>query len=191
MFAKLTALALALALPFVSAMTVDAPVGAITGSPVTLTWAGNGSDPSYFTFELSNPLFNYAYAIANNVATSEGSTSLTLPQVPVGGGYTLLATATDNINQIYGQSSQFSIGAPGTNTTTTATSTTSAAPGSPPSTGTVPTVTTAPAPSGTTAASGTPSSSSNSAVSSFKFGLGVGPAAAVVLSAVAGAVMFF
>ncbi|KIJ06559.1 hypothetical protein PAXINDRAFT_88644, partial [Paxillus involutus ATCC 200175] len=75
---------LALALPLVSAMTVGTPVGAITGSPVTLTWAGNSSDPAYFTFELTNPLFNYDFAIANNVQTSEGSLSLTLPQVPVG-----------------------------------------------------------------------------------------------------------
>jgi hypothetical protein len=197
MFAQLTALALALALPLVSAMTVGTPVGAITGSPVTLTWAGNSSDPAYFTFELTNPLFNYDFAIANNVQTSEGSLSLTLPQVPVGGGYTLLSIATDNINQIYGQSSEFSIGAPGTNTTTSTTSTTTAtfttpaASGSPASTGTVPAVPTAPAPSGTTTASASPSSSSSSAVSSFKFGLGVSPAAAVVLSAVAGAVMVF
>ncbi|KIK90999.1 hypothetical protein PAXRUDRAFT_799509 [Paxillus rubicundulus Ve08.2h10] len=212
MFATLTAFALALRL--VSAMTVDAPVGAITGSPVTLTWAGNSSDPAYFTLELTNPAFRYTYAIANNVQTSEGSTSLTLPQVPVGGGYTLLATATEirnptivvdtfplhdfysNVNQVYGQSSEFSIGAPGTNTTTTTTasSTTAAAPGSPASTGTVPAVSppTAPVPSSTAASSSTtPSSSSSSAVSSFKLGLGVGPAAAVVLSAVAGAVMVF
>ncbi|KIJ07377.1 hypothetical protein PAXINDRAFT_158434, partial [Paxillus involutus ATCC 200175] len=159
-------------------MTVGTPVGAITGSPVTLTWAGNSSDPAYFTFELTNPLFNYDFAIANNVQTSEGSLSLTLPQVPVGGGYTLLSIATEirnpslvvdtfpvgnfysNINQIYGQSSEFSIGAPGTNSTTTATFTTPAASGSPASTGTVPAVPTAPAPSGTTTASASPSSSS-------------------------------
>ncbi|KIK81717.1 hypothetical protein PAXRUDRAFT_832661 [Paxillus rubicundulus Ve08.2h10] len=193
MFAKLTALALAL--PLVSALTLNTPIGVTTGGEVTITWTASTTDPTSFTLELVNTVFHNTFAIANTVQTSLGTITIQLPQVPVGDGYTLEAVANNNVNQIYAQSGDFSVGAQ-TTATSTVTSTTSVASGSTTRTGTISAVstTTAPASSGTatsssTSASVTPSSFSNGAVSPFKFGLGVGPAAAVVLSAVAGAVM--
>ncbi|KIJ11334.1 hypothetical protein PAXINDRAFT_157332 [Paxillus involutus ATCC 200175] len=198
MFAKL--IAVALALPLVSALTINTPTGATTGGTITITWSASTTDPTSFTLELTNTIFHNTFAIANTVTTSTGSITLQLPQVPVGDGYTVEAVANNNVNQVYAQSGDFSVGAQ-TSATSTSASTTSAATGSTTSTGTVSVVsavstTTAPASSGTaasssTSASVTPSSFSNGAVSPFKFGLGVGPAAAVVLSAVAGAVMVF
>ncbi|KAF8838688.1 hypothetical protein BDN67DRAFT_62552 [Paxillus ammoniavirescens] len=91
MFAKLTALVLAL--PLVSALTINTPIGATTGGMVTLTWTATTTDPTSFTFELTNTIFHNTFAIANTVTTSQGSITIQLPQVPVGDGYTLEAVA--------------------------------------------------------------------------------------------------
>ncbi|KAF9218146.1 hypothetical protein BS17DRAFT_791951 [Gyrodon lividus] len=76
--------ALALALPLVSALTLNTPTGATTGGTITLSWTASTTDPAYFTFELVNTVFHNTFAIANNVQTSQGTLTIQLPQVPVG-----------------------------------------------------------------------------------------------------------
>ncbi|KAI6030009.1 hypothetical protein EDC04DRAFT_3115746, partial [Pisolithus marmoratus] len=121
MFAQI--LALALALPFVSALTLEAPTGATTGGFVTLAWQATTTDPAYFTLQLVNPAFHNTYAIANNVQTSLGTLTIQLPQVPVDTNYQLEAIDPSNVNDVYATSSTFSIGA-ATSTSNTATGTT-------------------------------------------------------------------
>jgi hypothetical protein len=74
---------LALVLPAVSALTINALVGATTGNPATITWSASTTDPAYFSIELVNPSFDDTFAIANNVQTALGTITITLPQVPV------------------------------------------------------------------------------------------------------------
>ncbi|KIJ66577.1 hypothetical protein HYDPIDRAFT_174620 [Hydnomerulius pinastri MD-312] len=188
MFAKFSALALAL--PLVSALTLNTPTGATTGGVVTITWTASTTDSPYFTLEMVNTAFHNTFAIANNVQTSLGTMTIELPQVPVGDGYTLEAVATNNVNQIYAQSGDFAVGAQTTPSTTMASTT---ATGSTASSASTASTYTTPA-SSTTSSSSTsaaPTNFNTGAASSFKFALGAGPAAAVLLSAVAGAVIVF
>ncbi|KAF9235378.1 hypothetical protein BU15DRAFT_51449, partial [Melanogaster broomeanus] len=200
---------LALVLPLVSALTLNTPTGVTTGGTVTLTWTATTEDPTSFTFELYNTIFHDTFAIQNTVQTSLGTITLQFPQIPVGDGYTLQAVANNNVNQVYAQSGDFSVGAQTTPSTTMVSTTSNTAStaqlkeselrvscSSASSVSTVPT-TTSPTLSTTssttstgTSATSTPTSFGNGA-SSFKFGLGVGPTSAVILSAVAGAIMAF
>ncbi|KAI5998299.1 hypothetical protein EDD15DRAFT_2409361 [Pisolithus albus] len=196
MFAQL--LAVVLALPFVSALTISAPTGATTGGVVTITWQATTTDPAYFTLQLVNPAFHDTYAISNNVQTSLGTITLELPQVPVDTNYQLEAINPSNINDVYATSSTFSIGA-ATSSSNTATATTTS--GAAASTSTSPSTASGTVASGTTAAthaatSGSTTASSTSSPSSlngvpYKFNFAAAPAAVVVLSAVAGAAILF
>ncbi|KAH0825976.1 hypothetical protein J3R83DRAFT_7571 [Lanmaoa asiatica] len=187
MFAKLSTLALAL--PLVSALTINPLVGATTGGTVTITWTASTTDPATFSIELVNTAFHNQFAVANNVPTAQGQITIQLPQVPV-----------DNINTVYSQSGDFSVGA-ASSASTTAASTTAATTATSISSGTftTPSVTaTSPVSSASAAvstassstASSTPSVLSSSGAASFKL-VGMAPAAALVLSAVAGAAMVF
>ncbi|KAG6330914.1 hypothetical protein ID866_8175 [Astraeus odoratus] len=199
MFAQL--IALALALPFVAALTINAPTDATTGGTITLTWSAASTDPAYFTLQLVNPAFHNTFAIANNVQTSLGTITITLPQVPVDSNYQLEAINPSNVNDIYATSSTFSIGAQ-TSATTTPASTTSGASASSSSaaattvSGTVVTPTTT-SPASSAASTGTATTSTASATSTnlngvaAKFNFGAAPLAVVALSAVAGAALLF
>ncbi|KAI6139996.1 hypothetical protein BKA82DRAFT_4220139 [Pisolithus tinctorius] len=185
MFAQI--LAIALALPFVSALTLVAPTGATTGGSVTLTWQATSTDPAYFTFQLVNPVFHDTFAIANNVQTSLGTLTLQLPQVPVDTNYQLEAINPSNVNDVYATSSTFSIGA-ATSSSNTATGTTTS--GTATSTSPTTTATTAASTGATTTASSTTSPTSFNGVP-YKFDFAAAPVAVVVLSAVAGVAMLF
>ncbi|KAI6119719.1 hypothetical protein EDD16DRAFT_923084 [Pisolithus croceorrhizus] len=192
-------LAVALALPFVSALTLNAPTGATTGGVVTITWEAASTDPAYFTLQLVNPAFHNTYAISNNVQTSLGTITLELPQVPVDTDYQLEAIDPSNVNDVYATSSSFSIGAAtsssNTATTSTATSGATASTSTSPSTasGTVASVTTAttPASTGATTTTSSTASSTNFNGVPYKFNFAAAPVAVVVLSAIAGAAMLF
>ncbi|KAG0706656.1 hypothetical protein DFH29DRAFT_872184 [Suillus ampliporus] len=192
MFAKLAALA-ALALPLASALTLSTPTGVTTGGVVTLTWQATTADPSTFSIEMANTIFHNTFAIANNVQTSTGSLTLTLPQVPVGDGYTIEAISPSNINTVYATTGDFAVGAQTTASTSTLSSTSSSSStgSSASSTGTAPTVvpsSTAPAlatTSSSSSASPSPSNINSSGAASLK--IAMGPAAAILLSAAAGA----
>ncbi|KAI6138461.1 hypothetical protein BKA82DRAFT_3137601 [Pisolithus tinctorius] len=123
MFAQI--LAVAVALPFVSALSLDALTNAVTGGVVTLNWQTESSDPSYFSVLLANPIFHDTFAIANNVGSALTTLTLELPQVPVGTSYQLQGINVSDVNDVYATSPSFSIGpAPSSNTTTTTTTTT-------------------------------------------------------------------
>ncbi|KAI9566300.1 hypothetical protein HD554DRAFT_2116999 [Boletus coccyginus] len=199
MFAKFSTLALALSLPLVSALTVNPPTDPTTGGTVTITWTASTSDPAYFSLELVNDAFHDTFAIANNVQTALGTLTIQLPQVPVQGGYSLEAIATNDINQVLSQSGTFSIGGASSSSSTGASSSSTAATTASSSSGSLTASTasvtaTTPASSasgtGTASASATPSAFTSSGAASFKLA-GVAPAAALVLSAVAGAAMVF
>ena len=83
-FFSLVFSALALAAPLVSALTVTTPTDWTNAGSVTVTWTAAAGDPQTFDVELINQQFNSQFALANNVQTSDGTISLTLPQVPVG-----------------------------------------------------------------------------------------------------------
>ncbi|KAG6380538.1 hypothetical protein JVT61DRAFT_4897 [Boletus reticuloceps] len=206
MFAKLSALLLAL--PFVAAtITVGTPDGWTTGGTVTFTWTAATTDPSTFSIELVNAAFHDTFAIANNVQTVNGQLTVELPQVPVTAGYTLSFFAPNDVNNVYAQTGSFTIGGATTSSATAAstssTSATSSASSmsfstpsvtatiiSSPASVSVPTTGTGTGTGTNTAATSTPSSFNSSGATSFKLA-GVVPAAALVLSVVAGAVMVF
>ncbi|KAG8219196.1 hypothetical protein J3R82DRAFT_7 [Butyriboletus roseoflavus] len=195
MFAKLSTLALAL--PLVSALTINAITGGTTGGAVTISWTASTTDPTSFSIELINSAFHNSFAIANNIQTALGSITITLPQVPIGDGYTLEAVANNNINTVYSTSGDFAIGAAsttttsGASTTSTASSISSGSVTAPTATSASPVLSSASVASGTSSsASSTPSALNSSGAASFKL-IGVAPAAALVLSAVAGAAMVF
>ena len=72
-------------LPLVSAVTFGSiPSNLTSGGPATFTWTGDTSDPSTFSLELVNAAFNNAFAVGNNIPTSDGTISVTLPIVPSG-----------------------------------------------------------------------------------------------------------
>ncbi|KAG1747686.1 hypothetical protein EDB19DRAFT_281670 [Suillus lakei] len=193
MFARFAALG-AFALPLVSALTLGTPTGVTTGGLVNVTWQATTADPSSFSLYMTNTIFHNTFAIGNNVQTSAGILTLTLPQVPVGDGYTLEATSNSNINSIYAQSGDFAVGAATTATTSTMSSTsTSLSAGTP---GTASSVSPATSSAGaatiaqtSSSASTTPSAINSSGAASFK--IGMGPAAVVLLSAAAGAAIMF
>ncbi len=82
MFSAYLALA-ALPLTLVHGLTISNPTETVTSTgPITITWQTSSGDPSVFSIELINQSFNNQYAIANNVDSSLGSLSLTLPQIP-------------------------------------------------------------------------------------------------------------
>ncbi|KAF8273836.1 hypothetical protein EI94DRAFT_1782758 [Lactarius quietus] len=147
-------------LPLVSALTfTSVPTNATSGGSVTIPWSSTSTDPSTFSLELVNPtLFNNAIAIANNVATSTGTITVTLPIVPASGGYTIQAVDISNINSVYATSGGFSIGA---TVSTTSSSTTPSSSSSLPS-GSV----TSPASSQSTSGSGVSVTPTSSSVSS-------------------------
>ncbi|KAF8588375.1 hypothetical protein K439DRAFT_1335374, partial [Ramaria rubella] len=62
-----------------------------------------------FSIELINQIFNSQFALANNVATTQGSISFSLPVVPPGSGYTIEFVNIGNINQIFATSASFSV----------------------------------------------------------------------------------
>ncbi|KAF7976210.1 hypothetical protein HWV62_7400 [Athelia sp. TMB] len=105
--------ALTLALPFVSALTLSTPKDNAwsSGGSATVDWTSSSGDPSTFTLELSNTAFHNSYAIANNVNPSSGSISFSLPIVPAGAGYTVIAVAIGNISDVYATTGSFSVAA--------------------------------------------------------------------------------
>ncbi|KAH7914560.1 hypothetical protein BJ138DRAFT_1143707 [Hygrophoropsis aurantiaca] len=183
MFAKLSALALVL--PLVSAITLNAPTGLTTGGEATVTWTTASGDSPYFTLELVNTIFNNEFAISNNVQTSLGTLTFEMPQVPPGDGYTLEAINTANVNDVYSTSGDFAIGAASTASTTSA----SSASGMTMSSGAV--MSTGTTPATTSSASAAPSTYGNTGAASSLSSFSVGPAAALLISAVAGAVVIF
>ncbi|KAG1825280.1 hypothetical protein EV424DRAFT_1471751 [Suillus variegatus] len=193
MFARIAALA-TFAIPLVSALTLNTPTGVAVGGLVNVTWEATTSDPSSFSLYMVNTIFHNTFAIGNNVQSSAGIITLTLPQVPVGDGYTLEATSNSNINTVYAQSGDFAVSAmssatlPSTSTTSTSSST-----GTGLSTAsTVAPTTTAPATTAQTSSSASASPSTiNSSGAASLIKIGMGPAAVVLLSAAAGAAIMF
>lgn len=90
--------------PLASAtITLNVPSDLTSGGTTTITWTSESGDPdvcktvylltcwrSYifdiqvFSLELVNQQFNNAFAIGNNIQTSDGTITLGLPAVPVG-----------------------------------------------------------------------------------------------------------
>lgn len=52
-----------------------------SGGSVTITWTADSTDPSTFSLELANNNFHNTFALANNVQTSSGTITVTLPIV--------------------------------------------------------------------------------------------------------------
>ncbi|KAG5644972.1 hypothetical protein DXG03_007344 [Asterophora parasitica] len=205
MFNKLALIALVT--PFVAGLQIFIPDTPTSAGPITLKWVSEPGDPATFSFELVNEVFHNAFAVANNVIPELGSIDIVLPVVPVGAGYSLHAVNVGNINDVYAQTGQFSIGPNGaTSVTSLSQSRTSSASASASKTTTLsvpPTThsTTSTSAFGTTittpSASATTSQTSAAPVSSAPANFNAAPAmksnmgaiAAVLLSAVAGAVV--
>lgn len=66
-----------------SALTLDTP-NWITASRQTLVWNNQPGDPSTWSFELLNEIFNRAFALANSVDPAPSRLNFTLGQVPPG-----------------------------------------------------------------------------------------------------------
>src|SRR6267154_3441593 len=50
-----------------------------SGGSATITWSQDSSDPSVFSLELANNNFHNTFALANNVQTSSGQVTVTIP----------------------------------------------------------------------------------------------------------------
>jgi len=114
MFAALkpsTLVVLVASLTTVVAFDIEPLVEATAGGPTVIKWTSAPTDP-VFSIELLHPDFNSALAIANNVNPQAGKVEVTLPDVPPSGGYTLQFVNITNIDQSYGESSEFSIAPP-------------------------------------------------------------------------------
>ncbi|KAF8167222.1 hypothetical protein B0H34DRAFT_680889 [Crassisporium funariophilum] len=206
MFSKLTLLAFVA--PLVSALTLQIPENPTSGGSVTIKWNSAQGDPDTWTFELLNTVFNNAFAIANNVDPSTQQLTLTLPVVPVGDGYTLEAVDIGDINKVFASTGSFSIGpnagstssstgtATPSSTTSVSTTRVTSPSGTPTSVTTTRTTTSTSATNVSTTATNTNTNtavnnapSTGAALSSrVNFG-SAGGFAAVLLSAVAGAVV--
>jgi hypothetical protein len=62
-------------------LTLNVPTGVTSGGSVTFTWATTTGDPTTFSLFLRHPAFNDDFAIANNVQTSLGTLTLSIPIV--------------------------------------------------------------------------------------------------------------
>jgi len=195
---------LALVAPLVSALTVSVADGATSGGNITINWTTDNGDPSTWTFELVNPSFNNAFALANNVDPTLNTLTLQTPIVPTGSDYTVEAVNIGNINQVYATSSLFSIGATvsssgsssstvsttgtGTNTNTLASTTISTNSLLPVTSSAASTLSTGTGTSTTgTGTAGTTTPSTAAALSSRLASTNAGGYAVLLLSAVAGA----
>ncbi|KAJ7235392.1 hypothetical protein C8J57DRAFT_1572216 [Mycena rebaudengoi] len=116
MFTKFCTLALAVSSAL--AITITTPTSITSGNTTTIEWFGDSSDP-IFSIELMHPSFNDAFAIANNINSSDNKISLVIPSVPTGDGYTLQFVNVTDISKIYATSSSFSIGAAAKDITST------------------------------------------------------------------------
>ncbi|KAL1742345.1 hypothetical protein HDZ31DRAFT_84213 [Schizophyllum fasciatum] len=94
----------------VTALTINVPEDPKSSGEVTITWDADGNDPDTFSMYLTNEAFHNTFAIRNNVDPSWGEVTLQLPVVPVGDGYTIIATNIGNINDVYATSAGFSVG---------------------------------------------------------------------------------
>ncbi|KAJ7464796.1 hypothetical protein B0H11DRAFT_2051441 [Mycena galericulata] len=114
---------LALAAPFVSALTITTISGnVVSEGSITITWTTSTSDAAgTFSIELDHPSFNSALGIANNVDSSSLSITIALPNVPAQSGYTIEFVAIDDINTVFTTSNSFSIGAVSATLSTTVT----------------------------------------------------------------------
>ncbi|PBK79275.1 hypothetical protein ARMGADRAFT_858753, partial [Armillaria gallica] len=100
----------ALPLVLVHRLTISNPTETVTSmGPITIMWQTSSGDPSVFSIEPINQSFNSQYAITNNVDSSLGSLTLTLPQIPAEDGYTIELVNISNINNIYTQTGTFSV----------------------------------------------------------------------------------
>jgi len=109
LFAAIAAIA-AIAAPLASALILEAPTNPSSGGTVTIMWTSEANDANTFDLYLVNTIFHNNFAISNNVDPAPQQITLTFPAVPPGDGYTIEATNTANITNVYAQTSTFSIG---------------------------------------------------------------------------------
>ncbi|KAK7686658.1 hypothetical protein QCA50_010258 [Cerrena zonata] len=101
---------LALLAPLASAITFSVPTDWASGTVVTANWTTLSTDPTSFSLELNNPeLFHQALALSNNVGTSTGTITFTLPIVQADSRYVLQAVNVTNINQVFAETPNFAI----------------------------------------------------------------------------------
>ncbi|KAJ7589680.1 hypothetical protein C8J56DRAFT_38316 [Mycena floridula] len=139
MFSKLCILALVAPFALVSAFTVDAPKNPTSGGEITINWTTNSSDPTVFSMFLTNDAFHQQFAIANNVNSADHSKTLELPIVLQTTGFTIICTATDNVNDVFATSPGFDIGLQVSTTASSSTTTTTKATSTATNTNTKPT----------------------------------------------------
>jgi len=177
-------------------------VAVITQATTTFTWDFQPNDP-IFSLYLVNEEFHDTFAIANNVYPTEGQITLSLPVLPVRGGYTLKATDVGDIGKVYSETAQFTVAANPNVTTTTTRSSTSGTATTRTTSGTGTTLTTpgtsstnlpsiipTTTPLVTTSASSTVAPTPLNGAATFKMNNHVGTFAAVLFSAIAGAAVF-
>lgn len=120
MLSKFSVLASLLAVA--TALQIQVPEEPTSDGEITIRWTPEAGDPNVISLQLTNEAFHDTYGIANNVPTADGELTLTLPTLQPGSGYTIVGNDISDINHVYGQSAEFSIGA---STSTSATASTS------------------------------------------------------------------
>jgi hypothetical protein len=111
MFSKLTVALAIVAFQMASALKIQAPTNPASDGQVTIKWTADSTDPATFSIQLTNEIFHNTFAIANNVDISLGEITLTLPTLQPGSGYAVIGHDNSNINNVFGKSSEFDVGA--------------------------------------------------------------------------------
>lgn len=105
----------ALAVQLVSAIQMTEPAAGVTlnkGQTITVKWTSVVTDPTSFNIFVVNYITYppVAYKLADNVQTSAGQATVTLPcDIRTDVGFQIRATNGDDFQSIYAQTGQFSI----------------------------------------------------------------------------------
>ncbi|KZV71028.1 hypothetical protein PENSPDRAFT_427164 [Peniophora sp. CONT] len=118
---------LATAATAATAITFNTPTNVHSGDTITISFTSASTDPSTFSIELVNaPLLGNEIAIANNVQTSSGSATASIPVVPSADNYTIVAVDISNINNVFGTSGAFGVTQPASSSASSSSSSSAA-----------------------------------------------------------------
>ncbi|KAJ7643775.1 hypothetical protein FB45DRAFT_999116 [Roridomyces roridus] len=201
-------LGLTLAATLASAQIISSISGnLVTGGSITIDWTSDSTSAATFSVFIIHPSFNQQFALANNVQTSAGTLTAELPVLPPGDGYTVELVKIDDVNFVFSESKDFSVGGASQSVSTTITGhsnlpktsatpistpslTPISTPSSPPTSASTPAANTESAPSSTAPSDSTsPSPSSTGSSGALSLGGSVSGALMVALGVVAGAYM--
>ncbi|KAF8142696.1 hypothetical protein K438DRAFT_2029962 [Mycena galopus ATCC 62051] len=107
-----------------AAVVINVPESPTSGAPVNITWTPDPTLPMFSVELVNTKNFHNSLAIDNSVNPALGSITLVIPDVPPSDGYSLQFCNVTDINDIYGESDEFSIAPTPPESSTTSTTVT-------------------------------------------------------------------